>query len=123
MPEPVTRLSFGDTSVGSLLSAVRDALPPGAATLDWQRVSDATSARVERIVESSGHMVRDAPGKQWLRTCAIVLGAYRELEPFVPGPQLVAMFLDAMAAPFRERIASYLESRFGISQDAPEEAF
>jgi hypothetical protein len=109
--------------VSLLVCAVRDSLAPAPGSPDWDRVERAASARVEEIIGSCRHMVQDAPSEQWLRTCATVLATYQELKPFVDGPRLVSLFLDAMAAPFRQRVTSYLESRFGILDDAPEEAF
>jgi len=68
-------------------------------------------------------MALDPPGEQWLRTSSIVLAAYQALKQLAAGPRLLAIFHDAMAGPFRVQISGYLESRFGISPGAPEEAF
>ena len=37
-------------------------------------------------------------------------------------PAAVELFHDAMSAPFRDGISGYLEGRFGISNDAPQDA-
>ena len=121
MPEPVPRLSFGDTSVRSLVSAVRIALPE--ASLDWEAVASEADQRVEELVRDNTHIVRDLPGEQWLRTCSIVLATYEQLKPSIAGARLLPLFYEAMAAPFRAQIGNYLEARFGITDDAPQEAF
>lgn len=123
MPDPAPRLSFGDTSIGSLVAAVRSAHPEACDEAAWQRVADDGALREEALVREHHGMALDAPAEQWLRTCSIVLAAYRALVPFVPGPRLVELFLEAMASPFRDRIATYLDSRFGIADGAPGEAF
>ena len=123
MPEQMQRLSFGDTSIGTLLAAVQRALPDAGASLDWERAANAASVRAEELMRQHRDMARDPPGEQWLRTCSMVLAAYQEIKPFAGDIRLPELFLDAMAAPFRQRITSYLESRFGISDDAPQEAF
>ena len=123
MPDQVPRLSFGDTSIGSLFAAVRNAHPHACPAPDWTRLEDAAASRADDLVRAHRDMAADAPAQQWLRTCSTVLAAYRALVEIVDGPRLVALFLDAMSTPFRERIPSYLESRFGIAEDAPQDAF
>ncbi len=122
MPDPAPRLSFGATSVASLVAAVRAAIDPRP-DVDWERIESTIEARADELVRENRAMAGDGPAEQWLRTSSLVLAAYRELEPFAEGARLVAIFRDAMAAPFRQQIAGYLDGRFGISQDAPGEAF
>jgi hypothetical protein len=124
MPNPAPRLSFGDTSAASLVASVRTApqLRSGDSP-DWALVEASISTRADELVRTFHHMAHDAPGEQWLRTSSLILAAYEALKPLVGGPEVLALFRDAMAAPFREQISSYLEGRFGISEDAPHEAF
>jgi hypothetical protein len=123
VPGQAPRLSFGDTSIESLLSAVRRAHPEACTTSEWQQLADDAALRAGALAREHRDMATDAPAEQWLLTSSTVLAAYQALAPFVPGACLVDVFLEAMASPFRERIASYLESRFGIADDAPGEAF
>ncbi|MBA2961705.1 MULTISPECIES: L-2-amino-thiazoline-4-carboxylic acid hydrolase [Ramlibacter] len=116
------RLSFGDTSVTALVTAVRQALGPECPA-DWEQVASAVALRADELLAANRHMALDPPGEQWLRTCATVLAAYEELKPSVDPARLLRIFLNAMAAPFRQQVSAYLESRFGISDDAPQEAF
>lgn len=116
------RLSFGATSVESLVAAVRRAVEPSR-NVDWESARSAIEARLEGLIQSNRRLIRDAPSEQWLRTSCVVLATYQELAQHVEGPRLLALFYDAMAAPFREGIAGYLEGRFGISNDAPKDAF
>jgi hypothetical protein len=120
--EAALQLSFGNTSVAVLVGAVRQTLDPQFPA-DWQKVEAAITTRAENLVAANRRMARDAPGEQWLRTCSTVLAAYQELQSFVRAAQLLPIFLYAMATPFRQQIPAYLENRFGISPDAPQEAF
>jgi hypothetical protein len=122
MPDNMPRLSFGSTSVASLVSAVRATLDP-VIPVDWERVETRVGTQVEQLIEANRQFIQDAPSEQWLRASCVVLATYQVLKPHFEGPQLLSVFLKAMAAPFREGIAGYLESRFGIARDAPQEAF
>ena len=122
MSDPQSRLSFGATSIASLVAAVRGVLSPDL-SIDWEQVSTDTASRAEDLVRTHRDMAQDGPGEQWLRTCSIVLAAYQVLKRFVEGPKLLSIFLEAMATPFRQEIALYLEKRFGISEDLPRQAF
>jgi hypothetical protein len=122
MSEQTPKLAFAATSVPSLLVAVRSALE-SSATLPWEEIAADVSVRAEELVQANRHMAQDAPGEQWLRTSSVILAAYQHLSPVVGGPRLLTIFLDALAKSFREQITGYLESRFGISEDAPREAF
>lgn len=122
MLEPAPQLSFGATSIADLLAAARGAADP-AQPLDWEQLAEGIGARVEELIETNRHVVRDAPSEQWLRTCCVVLATYQALDPYVKRGQLLPVFLEAMAAPFRNGVSGYLESRFGVSDDAPHEAF
>jgi hypothetical protein len=54
----------------------------------------------------------------------MILAAYQELLPLVGNEQTgLSILRNAMATPFKERLTGYIADRFGISQDAPEEAF
>ena len=122
MPNPAPRLSFGATSVSDLMAAARGAVDP-TLPIDWEQLASDAAVGVEQLVETNGDVVRDAPSEQWLRTCCIVLATYRTLQPHVEGARLLGVFREAMATPFQQRISAYLESRFGISDEAPDEAF
>jgi hypothetical protein len=122
MPEQPPRLSFGATSVASLVEAVRSAGDPPP-SVNWERAREAVEARVAELVQSNRHFVRDAPSEQWLYTSCVVLATYLEFKQYVVGPRLLELFRESMSAPFRAGISGYLEGRFGISDAAPQEAF
>ena len=122
MPNAAPQLSFGATSVGDLLTAARRAVDPGQA-VDWEQLAARVGARVDELIEANQHVVSDAPSEQWLRTCCVVLATYQALNRHVKRGQLLPIFLEAMATPFRNGISSYLESRFGVSNEAPHQAF
>jgi hypothetical protein len=104
------------------MAAIRREVDP-ALSPTWERLASEVAARVEQLVQANSRVVRDAPSQQWLRTCCVVLATYQVLNPYLDGPRLLAVLRDAMAAPFRKGITEYLESRFGITDDAPQQAF
>ena len=122
MHSPAPQLSFGATSVSDLLAASRPVTDP-AQVIDWEQLAQRISARVEELIEANRHVVSDPPSQQWLRTCCVVLATYQALNPYVKRGELLPVLLDAMATPFRNGISGYLESRFGVSDDAPHQAF
>ncbi len=63
------------------------------------------------------------PTRRWLVLCWIVLVAYRMLRPLVGRDKAISFLQAALSRPYRWQIKAYMEEHFGISQDAPEEAF
>lgn len=119
---PPPALSFAETTIEVLLAAaassfdaVRDR-PPNELERDVR-------ARVASIVGRNAHLVLDPPTGQWLQRTSIVLAVYQTLETIVDRTELISVLRDAMVEPFKEKMSDYLLNRFGISQDAPKEAF
>ena len=118
-----TKLSIDGAIVINLLKAAR----PRITDLHgwtWQEIEASVRARAAMLVEQNEARAIDDPSRQWLLVSSIILAAYQELQPLVGDTQaMLSVLRNAMAAPFKERLTAYIADRFGISQDAPEEAF
>lgn len=117
-----TRLSFGEATVAALLAAARTKITAlrGRA---WDEIEVAAGARVKSLVEQNAHRASDAPTRQWLQTSSQVLAVFQELQPLAGSSEVLSILREALTAPFKESVSQYLVNRFGISGDAPEEAF
>lgn len=81
-------------------------------------------AEAERITGENAAFAVDAAGRRWLMLCAILLAAYRRFLPVVgDSATAVSLLQTSMTTPFRAGIQAFIRDRFGISQDAPNEAF
>ena len=109
--------------VTNLLAAVR----PQVAYLRgrfWDEIEMAVHERMTKLIEQNKAMIIDAPSRQWLQLCSMILAAYQELLPLVGDKQIALSVLrNVMEAPFKEGLTGYIADRFGILQDAPEDAF
>ena len=117
-----TKLSFAETTVPALLAAARKQLAL-AEGVSWDEIERAVSNRAKDIVERNAHRVADPPAQQWLHSSSLVLAAFQELTPLTGKSEALRLLREALMAPFTEGASHYLEARFGISADAPEEAF
>jgi hypothetical protein len=117
------RDSIDEAIVTNLLKSVRPQITD-LHGYSWQELEASVRARAVILLEQNGARAIDAPSRQWILLSCIILAAYQELQPLVGDAQVVLSILrNAMAAPFKERLTGYIADRFGISQDAPEEAF
>jgi hypothetical protein len=122
MPEaPPPVLAFAETTVEALLAAATSKL--GDVGRSPEELERAVRQRVSDLIAQNEHMVQDPPSRQWLLRTSIVLAVYRVLEPLARGADVISIISDAMTEPFRKKMAEYLLDRFGISQQAPAEAF
>lgn len=87
--------------------------------------ADATlRAEAARIGSENIQFGVDAAGRRWLTLCSVLLAAYRKL--LSVGEErttALATLQTAMTVPFRAGIHAFMHDRFGISQDAPQDAF
>jgi len=117
------RVSIDEAIVTNILKGVR----PQITDLhgwSWQELEASVRARAAMLVEQNKGRAIDDPSRQWLLLSSIVLAAYQELRPLIDDAQAVLSILRyAMTVPFAEHLTAYIADRFGISQDAPEEAF
>jgi hypothetical protein len=120
--QPPERLSFAETTVEALLTAAK----PKIADLrgrTWDELEAAVRGHAAFLAEQNAHRAIDTPTRQWLLTSALILAVFRELEPLAGSTEVLSILRNAMTASFKESITGYLAVRFGIAQDAPEEAF
>ncbi len=123
MSERATKASISGGFVTDFLGAVRPQIRDLHGR-SWEEIETAIRDRMIKLTEQNKARMIDAPSRQWLLLASMVLAAYRELLPLVGDEQTgLSILRDAMAAPFKERLTSYIADRFGISQDAPEQAF
>lgn len=117
------RVSIDDAIVTNLLKAGRSQITDLHGR-SWQELEASVRARATMLVEQNEARAIDAPSRQWLLLSCIILAAYQELRPLVDDAQAVLSILrDAITVPFTEHLTAYIADRFGISRDAPEEAF
>jgi len=124
MPEQVSSgLSIGEAIVTNLLEAVRSQIPDLHGQ-SWEEFTSTIRAHAATLAQQNAARVIDNPSQQWLMVSSLLLATYRELQPVVGDVQeVLAILRSAMAAPIQARITTHLEERFGISQDAPADAF
>jgi hypothetical protein len=117
------RVSIDEAIVTNLLKAVRPQITD-LHGCSWQELEASVRARAAILLEQNKARAIDDPSRQWLLLSSIILAAYQELRPLVDDPQAVlSMLRYAITVPFAGRLSAYIADRFGISQDAPEEAF
>ncbi|WP_162932201.1 L-2-amino-thiazoline-4-carboxylic acid hydrolase [Solimonas sp. K1W22B-7] len=63
------------------------------------------------------------PSRRWLVFCWSVLFAYRALRPFLGQKKAIAVLQTALSRQFKRQRQAYMNARFGITQERPEEAF
>ncbi|HMK76186.1 MAG TPA: L-2-amino-thiazoline-4-carboxylic acid hydrolase [Thermodesulfobacteriota bacterium] len=117
------RVSIDDAIVTNLLRTVRSQITDLRGR-SWQEFEASVRARATMLVEQNESRAIDGPSRQWLLLSCIILAAYQELQPLVDDAQAVLSILGyAITVPFTEHLTAYIADRFGISRDAPEEAF
>jgi hypothetical protein len=90
----------------------------------WQ--ADQVSVRPDAscIAEENAQLAEDPAAARWIQLSSMLLATYRCLRSSLGDEKRALTVLrEALTRPLQEQITSYIEARFGISQDAPEEAF
>jgi hypothetical protein len=117
------RVSIDEAIVTNLLKTVRPQITD-LHGCSWQELEASVRTRTAMLVEQNEGRAIDDPSRQWLLLSSVILAAYQELRLLVDDAQAVLSILrDAVTVPFAEHLTAYIADRFGISQDAPEEAF
>jgi hypothetical protein len=90
----------------------------------WQAAQASVRADASRIAEESSHLAEDPAAVRWIGFSSILLATYRSLHSLLGDEgRIFTMLREALTCPLREQIVPYIEARFGILQDAPEEGF
>ncbi len=112
-----------DPVVQVFANAIVEAVVSYAAS-SRREIEDAMRAEAASIASENAALAVDAAGRRWLMLCSVLLAAYRTLLPLIgDSPTALSVLQSAMTAPFRAGIKAFIRDRFGISQDAPGEAF
>jgi hypothetical protein len=90
----------------------------------WQTAQVSVQRDASRIAEENAQLAEDPAAARWIGLSSMLLATYSSLRSSLGDEQrAIAVLGEALTRPLREQITSYIEARFGISQDAPEEAF
>jgi len=90
----------------------------------WRARESNVRAEAQRLAAASTRLVCDAQSAGWVGVCSIVLASYRDLCNLHNDQWTgLTMVREALIKPFRESITPYIQRRFGITQEAPHEAF
>jgi hypothetical protein len=112
-----------DAFASQFLRGVSDRLTPTELER-WQAAQVSIRSDASRIAEENAQLAEDPAAARWIALASMLLATYRCLRSSLEDEKRTLTLLrEALTSPFRERITSYIEARFGISQDAPEEAF
>ena len=115
--------SIGQDIIASILDTVA-----AHANKSSKDPSDEVKSRVlqeaTRVGQDNVGRIVDTPSERWVLLCSLLLAAYRTLKAVTgDGAGAIAALMEATRRPFTRHIAAYLDDRFGISRDAPQEAF
>lgn len=90
----------------------------------WQAAQTAVRRDASRIAEENAQFAEDPAASRWIGFSSMLLATYRSLRSALGNEKRILTVLrEALTRPLQEGITSYIETRFGISQAAPEEAF
>ncbi len=112
-----------DAFASQFLRGASERLTP-AESARWQAAHVSVRSEASRIAEENAHFAEDPAAARWIAISSMLLATYRSLRSSLGDEKRTLKLLrEALMSPLREQITSYIEARFGISQDAPEEAF
>ena len=90
----------------------------------WQASQVSLRSDASRIAEENSQLAQDSAAMRWIGISSLLLATYRSLRSFLgDGKRTLTILRETLTGPLRRQITSYLEARFGIFPDAPEEAF
>jgi hypothetical protein len=114
---------INDAFASQFLREVSERLTSGE--LDtWQADEARVLSDASRIAEENAALAEDPAGMRWIGLSSVLLAIYRSVRSALGDEERALTVLgEALTGPLRQQITSYIDNRFGISQDAPEEAF
>jgi hypothetical protein len=90
----------------------------------WQAAQVSVRSDASRIAEENAQFTEDVAAARWIALSSMLLATYRSLRSSLGEEKRTLTLLgEALTGPLRQQITSYIQARFGISQDAPGEAF
>jgi hypothetical protein len=90
----------------------------------WRAARESIRSSASRLAEENIQLAEDPAGVRWIALSSLFLATYRSLRASLGDePRALEVLREALTEPFREQITSYIQARFGISQDSPAEAF
>jgi hypothetical protein len=90
----------------------------------WKAARSSVRSDASGIAEANAQLAEDPAAARWIALSSMLLATYRSLRSSLGDEQrALEVIREALTRPFRDQITSYIEARFGISQDAPEETF
>jgi hypothetical protein len=112
-----------DTFAAQFLRGVSERLT--SAELErWQAAQGSVQLDASRIAEENAQLAEDLAAVRWIGLSSVLLATYRFLRSSLGNEKRILTILrEALVAPLQEQITSYIEARFGICEEAPQEAF
>ena len=90
----------------------------------WQAAQESVRSDASRIADENTRLAEDPAAARWIALSSMLLATYRSLRSSLGDEKrTLALLREGLTNPLREQITSFVDARFGISQDAPEEAF
>ena len=112
-----------DAFASQFLQGVGERLTP-AELERWQAAQVSVRLDASRIAEENIQLAEDPAAVRWIRFSSMLLATYRSLRSSLGDERRTLTILrEALTCPLRDQITPYIEARFRIFQDAPEEGF
>lgn len=120
-------LNWLDAQAKAIVAAFITTLGDGVGHIleqPWTKVQRDIVTLTQSLAEENAHRAIDKPSESHLLRSSLLLAAYRVLLPLIEKRALLQEKLHvALYGEIEQAVEAYLVKRFGISPDAPEEAF
>ena len=111
--------------VAGFVSALSDRLTDAeSGHWQWQSAQESVRSDASQLVEQNAQLAEDDVGLPWIEISAFTLALYRSLRSSLGNEKRsLELLREALTGLYRPQVTSYLQLRFGISQDSRKEAF
>jgi hypothetical protein len=90
----------------------------------WQAAQESIRSDASRLAEENAQLAEDPAGVHWIALSSMLLAIYRHLRSSLGDEKRTFDLLrEALTGTLHPQITSYIQLRFGISQDSRGEAF
>jgi hypothetical protein len=90
----------------------------------WQSAEESIRSDASRLAKQNGQVAKDPIGVRWIALCSMLLALYRSLRSSLrDDKRTLELLRESLTGLYRPQTLSYIQDRFGISQDSREEAF